>query len=634
MSPRTHSRALASALAAVSAILLLCPAAIHGKPTAVQKKQQARETFDRAEAARTALDAKPAEDRKLSEYLAALRAYQSVVRLAPTIKQAPESLFHAAQLNQEIAQQFPSDKKAAEYRAEARRLYQFLNKEYPTNRFLVQAKKAMDDLDKNIPPEKPAVAKVVENVPVEKTSDETPATSSVSGGSAASRGKLVQVSNLRQWSTANYTRVVIDLEDEVKFEAGRISNPDRIYFDLHNTHLASSMNKSLDVEDGLLKKVRLGLNRLGTTRVVLEIGQIGTYSAFLLPNPYRLVIDIQGAGKPAPPKTEVEAKLQPPPAPRTEPEAPKAVKERPPLFAVRPRETPKETSSAPPQEESKSPAPEEVPITKGPTSKPVFDSVTPAATSSTPVTPPRPARDGHRSLTRALGLKIARIVIDPGHGGHDTGTIGPSGFAEKELVLDVAKRLGALVEERLGSEVVYTRDDDTFIPLENRTAVANQKQADLFVSVHANASRDSRARGVETYYLSFTTAPDALEVAARENAVSEKSIHELQDLVKKITLHEKVDESREFAAEVQKQLYTGISKGNAGVRNRGVRKAPFIVLIGANMPSILAEISFVSNPQDERLLKKAEYRQKVAESLFRGIQRYVNSLGGVKVAKN
>jgi N-acetylmuramoyl-L-alanine amidase len=189
-----------------------------------------------------------------------------------------------------------------------------------------------------------------------------------------------------------------------------------------------------------------------------------------------------------------------------------------------------------------------------------------------------------------------------------------------------------MVEERLGSEVVYTRNDDTFVPLEMRTAIANQKQADLFVSIHANASRDAKARGVETYYLSFSTSQDTLETAARENAVSEKSIHELQDLVKKITLYEKVEESKEFAADVQKSLYTGISRGNAGLRNRGVRKAPFVVLIGANMPSILAEISFVSNPQDEKLLKKPEYRQRIAESLFRGIQQYAGSLGGVKVA--
>jgi len=243
-----------------------------------------------------------------------------------------------------------------------------------------------------------------------------------------------------------------------------------------------------------------------------------------------------------------------------------------------------------------------------------------------------PTSSGDRSLIRALGLKIGKIVIDPGHGGHDTGTIGPNGFYEKDLVLDVSKRLGKLLESRLGAQVVFTRRDDTFIPLETRTSIANQEQADLFVSVHANSSHDPDARGVETYYLNFTSSPEALEVAARENAASDKSIHELQDLVKKIALREKIDESREFASDVQQSLHTGLASKSPGIRDRGVKKAPFVVLIGANMPSILAEISFISNPGDEKRLRNAEYRQRIAESLYRGISRYVNGLSGIKVA--
>jgi N-acetylmuramoyl-L-alanine amidase len=244
----------------------------------------------------------------------------------------------------------------------------------------------------------------------------------------------------------------------------------------------------------------------------------------------------------------------------------------------------------------------------------------------------QPTSDGDRSLIRALGLKIGKIVVDPGHGGHDTGTIGPNGLLEKDLVLDVSKRLAKLLESRLGAEVVFTRRDDTFIPLETRTSIANQEQADLFVSVHANSSHDPDARGVETYYLNFTSSPEALEVAARENAASDKSIHELQDLVKTIALKEKIEESREFASDVQQSLHTGLATKSPGVRDRGVKKAPFVVLIGANMPSILAEISFLSNPGDEKRLKTPDYRQRIAESLYRGISRYVNGLGGVKVA--
>jgi N-acetylmuramoyl-L-alanine amidase len=244
----------------------------------------------------------------------------------------------------------------------------------------------------------------------------------------------------------------------------------------------------------------------------------------------------------------------------------------------------------------------------------------------------RPTAAGDRSLIRALGLKIGRIVIDPGHGGHDTGTIGPDGLLEKDLVVDVGRRLGKLLETRMGAEVVYTRKDDTFIPLETRTAIANKERADLFVSIHANSSRDPNARGVETYYLNFTSSRDAMEVAARENAVSEKSIYELGDLVKKIALKEKIAESHEFASNVQQALQSGLALRSSGVRDRGVKKAPFIVLIGANMPSILAEISFVSNPTDERKLETSEYRQRIAESLYRGIAKYASGLSGVKVA--
>ena len=215
-------------------------------------------------------------------------------------------------------------------------------------------------------------------------------------------------------------------------------------------------------------------------------------------------------------------------------------------------------------------------------------------------------RDSHgdRSLIRALGLKLDRVVIDPGHGGHDTGTIGPGGLMEKDLVLDVARRLGALITQRLGSEVVYTRSDDTFIPLEERTRIANDKKADLFLSIHANSSQLPRIAGSETFYLNFTTSEDALEVAARENATSQTSIHDLQTLVQRIALNEKVQESRELATILQKAMYANLPR-NRSFKNRGIKKAPFVVLIGAQMPSVLAEIAFLSNPKDESLLEEA-----------------------------
>jgi N-acetylmuramoyl-L-alanine amidase len=232
-----------------------------------------------------------------------------------------------------------------------------------------------------------------------------------------------------------------------------------------------------------------------------------------------------------------------------------------------------------------------------------------------------------------LGLKIGRIVIDPGHGGHDTGTIGPTGLREKDVVLDVGLRLKKLLERKAGCDVVMTRSNDTFIPLEERTAIANEKAADLFISIHTNASRDRSARGIETYYLNFTSSPDALEVAARENATSQESVHQLQDLVKKIAMTEKIEESEEFARQLQKEIYRRTSQLSAQQRDRGVKKAPFVVLIGANMPSVLAEISFLTNPSDEKSLRRPDYRQKIAEALYDGILDYVNNLGGVKVVQ-
>ena len=250
------------------------------------------------------------------------------------------------------------------------------------------------------------------------------------------------------------------------------------------------------------------------------------------------------------------------------------------------------------------------------------------STNATPVVPP----SNDRSLIRALGLKIGRIVIDAGHGGHDTGTIGPTGLMEKDLCLDVALRLGKIVQQKLpGADIVFTRSDDTFIPLEERTHIANEAKADLFISIHANSSPDHGARGVETYYLNLKGSAEAMEVAARENSVSQENIHDLQDVVKRIAQTEKIDESRELAADIQDSLSRRIQKTAKPVKNRGVRKAPFVVLIGADMPSILTEISFLSNASDEQLLKKPEHRQRIAEGVYQGVAAYLESLNSVEL---
>jgi N-acetylmuramoyl-L-alanine amidase len=258
-------------------------------------------------------------------------------------------------------------------------------------------------------------------------------------------------------------------------------------------------------------------------------------------------------------------------------------------------------------------------------SPPSPDRKTASATASAPAAPVA-NRSGQYSLARQLGLQAGRIVIDAGHGGHDPGTIGRAGLQEKDLVLDVALRLERLVREQAGAEVVMTRSSDVFIPLEERTAIANTKKADLFLSIHANSSPNPRARGIETYFLSFAKNEHAEEVAARENAISQATLKDLQNLVKAIVVNSKIDESREFATEIQEALVGSLQARDSSLPDRGVHTAPFYVLIGANMPSILAEIAFVSHPGEEKLLKTADYREAIARSLFHGVARYLEAL--------
>jgi len=451
-------------------------------------------------------------------------------------------------------------------------------------------------------------------------------------------GKPAHIISIRHWSKDGYTKVAIDLDHPVSYKSQRIENPERIVFDLDANLSRKLIGETVDVGDDLLKEIRVAQFKPDRARIVLETGDHSDFSASVEPHPARLLInlkdsriqtqglenkDVESSGnvsredKDRPGLKQASGDVRPQNAARS------AIPLKRIVEADEDDTVAKVDPIAPlPPEIRKSPLPSSK--TRAPLNH--------RKARQLDVREAQPTASGDRSLIRALGLKIGKIVIDPGHGGYDTGTIGPNSLEEKDLVLDVSRRLGKLLESRLGAQVVYTRKDDTFVPLETRTAIANQEQADLFVSVHANSSHDPAARGVETYYLNFSSSPDALEVAARENAVSETSIHELQDLVKQIALKEKIEESREFASDVQEELHSGLSVRNPGLRDRGVKKAPFIVLIGANMPSILAEISFVSNPGDERRLETAAYRQRIAESLYRGISKYVSGLSGVKVA--
>jgi len=437
-------------------------------------------------------------------------------------------------------------------------------------------------------------------------------TAALSGQTAT---QPLQVTAIRFWSLADVTRVAIETNGDFQYKSDRIPNPDRLFFDLHGARpkLGGKGVTTKQVGDKLLKRVRIAENVPGVTRVVLDLEDNVEYTASQLGNPDRLMIELRRA-KPAAAVSET-APVTPPPA-----------------VTSGPADTATDTSAllkpkvmdAPPPALPKAQDPKTGDLKLAKITPPDILSANPARGT---------ALDGTRSLTRALGLKINRVVIDAGHGGHDQGTAGSNGLLEKDLVLDVALRLGKLVQEKMGSEVVFTRSDDTFIPLEERTAIANRKKADLFISIHANSSPVPRVAGIETYYLNFTSSPDALDVATRENASSDKSVYELQDLVQTIAKHDKVEESRSLALEVQSALQAFEFKNNPAAKDRGVRKAPFVVLIGAQMPSILAEIGFLSNTKDQLLLNKPEQRQKLAEALYKGIFKYSQTLSHYELTK-
>ena len=230
---------------------------------------------------------------------------------------------------------------------------------------------------------------------------------------------------------------------------------------------------------------------------------------------------------------------------------------------------------------------------------------------------------GGSRLTGSLGLTTGRIVIDAGHGGQDTGTIGPQGLMEKDLCLDIALRLGKLIQDEVPSaKVIYTRQDDTFVTLEQRTETANKAKADLFLSIHANSSNDAKVGGIETYYMSSDTVPQAMEVA-QANTLPHRPIQDLQDLLKEVA------RSRDLASDIQESLAAFVRDGSRPKRNRGVRKAPLVVLTGADMPSVLAEISFLSNPADEQWLMRPDNRQRVAEGLYHGIEKYLLNISSI-----
>jgi N-acetylmuramoyl-L-alanine amidase len=528
----------------------------------------------------------------LKQIRQAVAAYERVVRRYPASGYADNALWQGAELARLAWERFGDD---ADKQTGVRLLKQ-LQSGYSSSSLLpgVEAALTRFDAAKAVPTSgtTPASAPLAPTStrPIAKT--ETPAESVPAG--------IVTVRGITRTPLPDGVRVSIEMDRELFFKQERLENPRRVFFDLRNANLSPGLrDKTLSFPDDIVREIRVGRHPQNTTRVVMDTEGVESYSVFTLYNPYRVIVDFRRKGAVA---------VASPPIPG------------PPVSAAVPttglmKAEPKPVPPPPP------PPPAVVtgaPLTPLP-SRPLASLSMPAPTV------PLANSNGQFSLARQLGLGVSRIVLDPGHGGHDPGVHG-NGINESELVLDVSLRLKKLLENQPGMDVVMTRDTDVFIPLEQRTAIANREGADLFLSIHANASRNVKARGVETYFLNFAANPEAEAVAARENSASGQTMHRLPDIVRAITLNNKIDESRDFADAVQKSMVRTLSPRNRELQDRGVKQAPFVVLIGAGMPSVLAEISFVSHKQEGVLLKTSAYRQQIAEALFDAIVKYQKSL--------
>jgi N-acetylmuramoyl-L-alanine amidase len=551
--------------------------------------------------------------------------YESVVRAHPASGYSDNALWQAANVASLAYERFGDEAD----RRTAARLLTLLKTEYPTSKLVPQIADTLASLDKRTP-----ASDLDSRSPSVSTSK--PAVTEATQKSKPEPGPagVSTLKDVKRTVLPDGVRIIVELDGEIAYHQEEIANPRRLFFDLRNVKATPALqDTSLKFEDDVVREIRLGRHPGNTTRLVMDMEGVGNYAVYPLYAPYRLVIDVRRTVASTPVAAERTALVVP-----ERPAVVKAVAAAalPPAVASPKSGVPAFLPAAPapwipsppPVIEAKGPAVFER-IEKGPTLNERSESKAPALPStpvaaSLPPAAPAANSNGKFSLSRQLGLGVSRIVIDAGHGGHDPGAHG-NGINEAELTLDVALRLQKLLD-KAGVEVVMTRDSDVFIPLEERTAIANREGADLFLSIHANASRNIQARGVETYFLNFATNPEAEAVAARENATSGKPMHSLPDIVRAIALNNKINESRELAETVQKSMVKRLGQKDRTLRDLGVKQAPFVVLIGAGMPSVLAEISFVTNKQDGTLLKTQSYRQQIAQALMDAVVGYQQSL--------
>jgi N-acetylmuramoyl-L-alanine amidase len=617
------------AAAVVAVVCVAWPGPVAAQPP--RDRYEAVRALDAA--ARTAIQRAPDEGApaaRQSAIAAAQRVitrYEQLVRRYPSSGYSDNALYQAADLARALYAAYGR----ASHRTMVGNYVAWLTREYPSSSLRSEARAALREVEvqrqvrtaTRIDPPRPVASTPVAALPPARA-----ATTAVSRPIAPvpSGGARLTLQTIERVVLPDVVRLTLPLEREVVFSHETLADPPRAFIDLQGVTAAAPLLDSAISVDDAVKQVRIG-RRPDATRVVLDLASTAKVSVFALYNPFRVVIDTE---------RPTRAAVVPAPAPV----------ERVPVPAEASVVVIDENAVAP-----AAPAPEPLPVTAAPTAAPPARSpvtplrpVTPspplvgAAPIAEPVHGPDTAEvpvplpavpaaniDGSFSLARQLGLGISRIVIDPGHGGHDPGTRA-HGTTEAAVVLDIALRLERLLKKDSGLDVVLTRRTDVFIPLEQRTAIANREGADLFLSIHANASRNASARGVETYYLSFASSPDAETVAARENATSDRAMHNLPGIVRAIALNNKLDESRDLAGMVQDAMTTRLAGANTGLRSRGVKKAPFVVLIGAGMPSVLAEVAFLTNRPEAGLVKTPAYRQRVAEALHAAVLRYRRSL--------
>ena len=432
--------------------------------------------------------------------------------------------------------------------------------------------------------------------------------------------KLTNVLPVKYWSSNDYTRVVIKTSGPVTYREELLeeigNRPRRLYIDFLESYIEPRFRSPVPIEDGLLKQVRTGQYSTDTVRVVLDIESISSYKIFSLPDPFRVVIDVRGENKKPSRSLAITQKQSPnqlSTSPRTVPGAGAPIA----------RQNPPETATpdnSPIENEEKNGV--SVIILKDKKKNHIAGN----STGKTPEYSERqdPPVNSRISLAQQLGLGVGKIVLDPGHGGKDPGALA-FGLKEKDIVLKVAKNLAYHLKKDMNADVILTRDSDHFLPLEERTAIANTNDADLFISLHINAHPSPEVKGFETYFLNLSTNDEAMRVAARENATSAHQMSDLEDILSDIMQNSKINESSRLAQQVHSSIANGLDTPPYIVKNMGVKQAPFYVLIGAGMPAILIELAFISNPDDARLLADDTFIDKMTGEISRGILEYANA---------